>query len=155
MTQNSYPVSKQSMTTNPSSPARYPLLTAVLWISGLTEIVYFTSSHWFYHRAFFNFLGIYGGDLESTYVQSQLQLIGMLVLGYALMNFIIARDPVRYRPLMALIFIVGTGCVAIFVAHVIAGTLPPMFLVNAVLLGVQLIAVGVLFPWKTQAETKI
>ena len=143
------------MTTNPSSAARYPLLTAVLWVSGLTEIVYFTSSHWFYHRAFFNFLGIYGADLESVYVQSQLQLIGLLVLGYALMNFIIAGDPVRYRPLMALIFVVGIGCIAIFIGHVIAGTLPTMFLVNAALLAVQLIAVGVLFPWKAQAVTKI
>jgi hypothetical protein len=143
------------MTTKPSTTVHYPLLTAILWISGLTEIFYFTSSHWFYRRAFFNFLGIYGADLESTYVQSQLQLIGMLVLGYALMNFIIASDPVRYRPIMALIFIVGIGCVAIFIAHVIAGTLPIMFLVNAALLAAQLIAVAVLFPWKTQAVTKI
>ena len=136
------------MNTSPSKSTRYPLLTAALWISGLTEIVYFTSSHWFYHRAFFNFLGIYGADLESTYVQSQLQLIGMLVLGYALMNFIIASDPVRYRPVMALIFFVGIGCIAIFIGHVISGTLPTMFLVNAALLAVQLIVVGTLFPWK-------
>lgn len=143
------------MTMNTSISPRYPLLTAVLWISGLTEIVYFTSSHWFYHRTFFNFLGIYGADLESTYVQSQLQLIGMLVLGYALMNFIIASNPVRYRPLMGLIFFVGTGCIVIFIGHVIAGTLPTVFLVNAALLAVQLIAVGFLFPWKAQAATKI
>lgn len=81
-------------------------------------------------------------------MQSQLHLIGMLMLGYALMNFIIASDPIRYRPLMGLIFGVGTGCIAIFVGHVIAGTLPIMFLINAVLLAVQLIVVGALFPWK-------
>ena len=93
--------------------------------------------------------------MESTYVQSQLQLIGMLVLGYALLNFIIASDPVRFRPVMALIFFVGIGCIAIFIGHVIAGTLPTMFLVNAALLAVQLIVVGILFPWKVQAVAKI
>ena len=136
------------MTSDLSTSARYLLLRSVLCLSGLTEIIYFTSSHWFYHRAFFNFLGIYGADLESPFVQSQLQLIGLLVLGYALMTFLIASDPMRYRPLMAVIFVIGIGCIAIFIGWVIAGTLPPMFLVNAALLAVQLTAVGVLFPWK-------
>lgn len=127
----------------------HSLLRAVLWVSGLIQIIYFTSSHWVYPHAFFNFLGIYGADLDSTFVQSQLQLIGMMVLGFALMNFVIARDPVRYRPIMAIIFIVGWGCVAIFVGHVMAGTLPNRFLINAALLAVQLVIVGILFPWKS------
>jgi hypothetical protein len=126
----------------------YSLLRAVLWLIAAIELAYFTGSHWFFHRAFFNALGITGPDLESPFVISQLQLIGVLVMGYALMNVIIARDPERYRPFMAVILAVGIGCVIVFVGSVWAGTLPALFLINALLLSVQVVLVACLFPWK-------
>lgn len=129
----------------------YRLLKAVLWISAAIELLYFTASHWFFHRAFFNMLGIDGPDLDSPFVISQLQLIGAQVMGYALMNFLIASDPERYRPLMALILAVGVGCIAIFIGNVWAGTLPALFLLNAALLAVQIALVTALFPWTSSA----
>ncbi|MBY0564717.1 MAG: hypothetical protein K2P58_11065 [Hyphomonadaceae bacterium] len=116
-------------------------------IGGIVELVYFTASHWFFHRAFFNALGVNGPELESPFVISQLQLIGALVMGYALMNLLIAGDPERNRPLMALILAVGLGCIAIFIGNVWAGTLPALFLLNATLLAVQIALVTTLFPW--------
>jgi hypothetical protein len=122
------------------------LLKAVLRTSAVAELLYFTGSHWFFHHRFFNALGITGPDLDSPFVISQLQIIGLLVLGYSLLGFIIASDPVRYRAVLATILLVGVGCIAIFVGSVAAGTLPAPFLVNAVLLAIQ-IGLGVwLFP---------
>lgn len=125
---------------------RLQLLKATLWISAIAEFVYFSTSHWFFHRAFFNALGIHGADLDSPFVISQLQLIGAMVMGYALMNLIIASDPVRYRPLLALILVIGTLCIAIFTISVWIGTLPALFMINAAILLVQVALVAALFP---------
>ncbi len=54
-------------------------------------------------------------------------------------------------PEMALILAVGLGCIGIFIGSVWAGTLPALFLINAVLLAVQVVLVTCLFPW-TAAE---
>jgi hypothetical protein len=129
---------------------RLRLLKATLWLSALAEFVYFSLSHWFFHREFFHALGIHGPDLESPFVVSQLQLIGAMVMGYALMNLIVASDPLRYRPLLTLILAIGSICVAIFVVSVCVGTLPAMFLVNAAMVFVQVALVAMLLPARTQ-----
>lgn len=129
---------------------RLRLLQATLWISALAEFVYFSLSHWFFHREFFHALGIHGPDLESPFVISQLQLIGALVMGYALMNLVIAGDPVRYRPFLNLILTIGSICIAIFVVSVWVGTLPAMFLVNAALVLAQVALVAMLLPAVTR-----
>lgn len=126
------------------------LLKATLWISAIVEFVYFSLSHWFFHREFFHALGIRGPDLESPFVISQLQLIGAMVMGYALMNLVIASDPLRYRPLLKLILAIGSVCIAIFVVSVWVGTLPTMFLVNAALVLAQVALVAMLLPAVTQ-----
>lgn len=142
------------MQTHTPGQRPYRLLKAVLLISGIVELVYFTASHWFFHRAFFNALGVNGPELESPFVISQLQLIGALVMGYALMNLLIAGDPERNHPLMALILAVGLGCIAIFIGNVWAGTLPALFLLNAMLLAVQIALVAMLFPWTAKGEIR-
>ncbi len=129
---------------------RLSLLRRTLWISALAEFAYFSLSHWLFHRGFFHALGIQGPDLESPFVVSQLQLIGALVMGYALINLIIASDPVRYRPLLTLILVIGSLCIAIFVVSVWVGTLPAMFLVNAALVLAQVVLVAMLLPAVTQ-----
>ncbi len=131
---------------------RIRLLKATLWISALAEFVYFSLSHWFFHRPFFNTLGIHGPDLESPFVISQLQLIGVLVMGYAVMNLVIASDPPRYRPLLKVILAIGALCIAIFIVSVQTGTLPVMFLVNAALVLVQVALVAILLPAVTRQD---
>ncbi len=126
------------------------VLKATLWISAIVDFVYFSLSHWFFHREFFRTLGIHRPDLESPFVISQLQLIGVLVMGYALMNLVIASDPLRYRPLLILILAIGSACIAVFVVSVWVGTLPAMFLVNAALVLAQVAVVAMLFPVVTR-----
>lgn len=126
---------------------RHRLLKALLWSIGIVDLFYFTASHLFFPLAFFQALGASGPDLDSPFVISQLQLIGTLALGYSLMNFIIATDPERNRTLMALNLCIGTVFTAIFVGGVHIETLPAPFLINAMLLLVQIVLVMFLFPW--------
>lgn len=126
------------------------MLKVVLWLGAAVDLGYFTASHWFFHRWFFHTLGIRGPDLESPFVISQLQLIGALVMGYALLNVVIARDPVRYREIMKIVLLVGCVCTFIFIGNVVAGTLPPLFLTTAALLCLQIVPVAWLFPWDTK-----
>ena len=109
---------------------------------------------YFRMKQYFNALGIQGPDLESPFVRSQLQLIGALVLGYALMNLVIARDPERYRDVLAVIIAIGLCCIVIFIGNVLAGTLPALFLINAVLLTIQIAIVAGLFPWKSRGYVR-
>ena len=132
----------------------FQLLKMVLWLSAAVDLIYFTASHWFFHRLFFNALGIHGADLESPFVISQLQLIGALVMGYALLNVVIAHDPLRYREIMKVILLIGCVCVSIFIGSVAAGTLPSLFLINAALLSLQIVVVACIFPWNTKQSAQ-
>lgn len=133
------------MKISPVSPD-HSLLKSILWTSAIAEFVYFSLSHWFFHRFFFNALGIHGPDLESPFVVSQLQLIGAMVMGYSLLMIVTALDPGRHRRPLGVILAVGATCIAIFLGNVAAGTLPPLFLINAVLLAIQVGATLILFP---------
>jgi hypothetical protein len=124
-------------------------LRALQWalvLSAVCEVVWFTGSHWFWHRRFFNGLGIDGPELESPFVRSQLQLIGGMVLGYALITLHIARDPTGQRDLLRIVMVIGAIMIAIFLGNVASGSVPPQFLVNAGLLAVQIGVTGAWFP---------
>ncbi len=135
------------MTKQPhGSSARMNLLKIVIKVTSLFLLIYFTASHWFFHKLFFNSLGIHGADLESPFVISQLQLIGGMVAGYALLCFIIARDLDRLKDVLKVVLLVGAISVVIFVGNVAMGTLPVPFLVNAGFLAGQIFIVLILLP---------
>ncbi len=90
-------------------------LKIVLRGTSLFLLIYFTASHWFFHRFFFNLLGIQGADLESPFVISQLQLIGGMVAGYALLCLMIARDIDRLKDVLKVVLLVGAISVVIFI----------------------------------------
>jgi hypothetical protein len=123
------------------------ILKIVLKISALIEVFYFTASHWFFHEYFFNSLGIFGNDLSSTFVISQFQLIGAQVLGIAAITWIAASDPLKYRMIIQALLFTGCIAVAIFVYNVITVRVPVQFIVNAILIGGQVVLITVLFPW--------
>lgn len=127
-------------------------LPVLLRLFALVEFVYFSLSHWFVPTLFFSSLGITPSEVASPFVRSQLQLIGVLVMGYALLNLLVAADPRRQRGVMAIVLIVGAACVAVFVGHVFAGTLPMLFSGNAVLLSIQILLVAWMFPWSTSLK---
>lgn len=119
----------------------------LLWVCAIAEVAYFTASHWFYHRLFFNTLGIKGPILESTFVISQLQLIGALVLGYAALTLLAASDPPKHRSTIKVVLVVGAMATAIFVGNIALGRLPIEFGANAVVLVLQIVLVSWLYPW--------
>ena len=128
-------------------------LKLVLRSMAVFLLLYFTASHWFFHRFFFHTLGITGPELESPFVASQLQLIGAMVLGFALTLFLIAHEPRAHAGPMKVVLVVGALCSVIFIANVLAGTLPLHFLVNAgVLMAASAMTVA-LFPWRGQPAT--
>lgn len=125
---------------------RSALLKIVIQGSSLFLLIYFTASHWFFHRFFFNSLGVQGPDLESPFVISQLQLIGGMVAGYALLCLMIAKDLDRLKDVLKVVLLVGGISVVIFIGNVVRGTLPAAFLLNAALLSGQILIVLVLLP---------
>ena len=127
----------------------FSFLSTVLRVSALVEFVYFSLSHWFAPALFFTTLGIDVAEVASPFVRSQLQLIGAMVMGYSLINLLVASNPHQHRDVMGIVLFVGAVCIAIFVGHIIAGTLPVLFVFNVVLLAVQILAVALLFPWST------
>ncbi len=130
-----------------SDPCRtHRPLRILLTISAACEVLWFTSSHWFWHRRFFNLLAVHGPDLESTFVISQLQLIGAMVMGYALTMLLIARDPVKYREVLRIVLFTGVIAALIFVGNVVTGRMSPMFLINASMLTAQFVAATFWFP---------
>lgn len=126
-------------------------LSLLLRLFAVIEVAYFTASHWFFPRRFFSSLGIAPNETDSPFVRSQLQLIGAMVLGYALLFWVIAREPRRHRPVMAVVLAVGVVCTVIFGGNVAAGAVPPRFLVNAGLLVIQMAVTAWLFPWRDDA----
>lgn len=125
-----------------ASPVRSDrLLSIVLRGSAIFLFGYFTLSHWFFPRAFFEALGVRGPVLDSTFLLSQLRLIGAMVAGYSAILLLCARDPQRHRPALWVVLAVGAMCTAVFVGQVSAGTLPRPFLVNAALLAAPLVTV--------------
>lgn len=124
------------------------IVKIVLRSAAVIEAGYFTASHWFFHAYFFNALGIHGAELGSAFVISQLQLIGALVLGFALLSWIAASDPLKYRAVVQVILLIGCLCTSIFVYSVVTGRLPIQFSFNAVLVALQLLFVTAFYPWK-------
>ncbi|MGV8934614.1 MAG: BphX family protein [Gallionellaceae bacterium] len=129
------------------------ILKIILRISALIEIFYFTASHWFFHEYFFNSLGIYGNDLSSTFVISQFQLIGAQVLGIAMITWIAASDPIKYRSIIQVLLFTGSVAVVIFVYNILAARVPVQFIANAILIGSQIIIITALYPWKREITT--
>lgn len=56
----------------------------MLWIIAIMQIFYFSASNCFFQHEFFNVLGLYGLDLDSPFVISQLQLTGAMIMGCVL-----------------------------------------------------------------------
>jgi len=107
------------------------ILIVLLRIFALIEFVYFSLSHWFFPAFFFTSLEINASEVASHFVNSQLQLIGAMVMGYSLLNLVVASDLRKNRDVMSIILLVGTVCAGIFVGHVVAGTLPKIFLISS------------------------
>jgi hypothetical protein len=123
----------------------------LLRLAALIEFVYFSLSHWFAPELFFTNLGIPASEVASPFVRSQLQLIGVFVAGFSLLNLMVAGDPPRYKAVMAIVLAVGAGAVAIFIGNVCAGLLPGLFLANALLLSIQIALVAWMFPWRIRS----
>lgn len=123
------------------------LLKTVMWCIGIFNLFYFTASHWFFRKEIFQALGWPCPDIDSPFVISQLHLTGILVLGYSLINLIIANDPLRNYILMALNLGIGLVCIVILIGGVYIGTLSAPILMNGVLLFVQVVLMMYLFPW--------
>lgn len=130
-------------------------LPSLLRVFALFEFVYFSLSHWFAPKLFFTTLGVDAAEVASPFVRSQLQLIGAMVMGYSLLNLLVASDPHRHRGVMAIVLVVGTACVAIFLGHILAGTLPMLFAANAVLLSIQVLAIAWMFPSSTARNQEV
>ena len=124
------------------------IVKVVLRTAALVEIGFFTVTHWFFREYFFNSLGIKSSEFSSTFVISQLQLIGALVLGFAILSWIAASDPIKYRTVIQVMLLTGSLCVSIFVYSVATGKLPEQFAFNATLIALQLLLVTVFYPWK-------
>ena len=124
------------------------ILKFIMRASALVEVAYFTASHWFFHVYFFNTLGIYGDDLNSLFVINQLKLIGAMALGIATITWVAASDPLKYRAIIQALLFMGSVVVAIFIYDVVTSKVPVQFIVNAVLIGSQVLIVSVLYPWK-------
>lgn len=124
------------------------ILIILLRIFALIEFVYFSLSHWFTPTYFFTSLGIDATEVASQFVRSQLQLIGAMVMGYSLLNLVVASDLRKNRDVMSIILLVGLVCTGIFIGHVAAGTLPKIFLINALMLLTQILIAAWLFPWR-------
>lgn len=125
-------------------------LIVLLRIFALIEFVYFSLSHWFFPAFFFTSLEIDASEVASHFVKSQLQLIGAMVMGYSLLNLVVASDLRKNRDVMGVILLVGLVCTGIFIGHVVAGTLPKIFLINAAMLSTQIMIAAWLFPWRQQ-----
>lgn len=110
--------------------------------SGLFLGAYFTVSHWFFPKAFFRALEETGPELDSPFLLSQLQLIGAMVLGYAALCWLVAREPARHHEVLRIILGVGALSTLIFVGSVALGRLPAVFLVNAGVLLLQMSVVA-------------
>ena len=124
------------------------ILKFIMRASALIEVAYFTASHWFFHVYFFNALGIYGDDLNSLFVINQLKLIGAMALGIATITWVAASDPLKYRAIIQALLFMGSVVTAIFIYDVVTSKVPVQFIVNAVLIGSQVLIVSVLYPWK-------
>jgi len=124
------------------------ILIVLLRIFALIEFVYFSLSHWFFPTFFFASLNIDAAEVTSHFITSQLQLIGVMVMGYSLLNLIVASDLRKNRDVMRVILLVGLGCTGVFIGHVVAGTLPAIFLINAAMLSTQIVIAAWLFPWR-------
>lgn len=122
----------------------------LLRLAALIEFVYFSLSHWFAPELFFTSLGISATEVASPFVRSQLQLIGLFVAGFSLLNLLIAGDPPRYKAVMAIVLAVGAGAVGVFIGNYSAGLLPGLFLVNALLISIQIGMIAWLFPWRVR-----
>lgn len=127
-----------------------PTLIVLLRIFALVEFVYFSLSHWFFPTFFFTSLNIDAAEVSSHFINSQLQLIGAMVMGYSLLNLLVATDLRKNRDVMSIILLVGLACTGIFIGHVVAGTLPKIFLINAAMLSTQIVIAAWLFPWRQQ-----
>ncbi len=117
-------------------------------MTAFVEFVYFSLSHWFAPELFFTSLGIPAAEVASPFVRSQLQLIGVFVMGISLLNLLIASDPPRYKAVMAIVLAVGGGAVVIFIGNVYAGLLPRLFLANALMISIQIALIAWMFPWR-------
>ena len=69
-------------------------------------------------------------------------------MGYAMLNFLIARDPERLRDVLKVVLWVGAMASMIFVGNILMGRIPVRFLWNAGFLAAQILAILVLFPGK-------
>jgi hypothetical protein len=123
------------------------ILKFIMRTSALIEVAYFTASHWFFPVYFFNALGIYEDELNSLFVINQLKLIGAMVLGIAIITWVAASDPLKYRDIIQALLFMGSVVVAIFIYDVTL-KVPVQFIVNAVLIGSQVFIVSFLYPWK-------
>lgn len=130
-------------------------LPTLLRVSALVEFAYFSLSHWFAPTLFFSTLGIDAVEIVSPFVRSQLQLIGAMVMGYSLVNLLVASDPRPYRGVMGIVLVVGIACIAIFLGHIVAGTLPVLFAINAALLAIQVLAIAWMFPWSSADNSAV
>ncbi len=128
------------------------IVKIILKLTALVLLVYFTSSHWFFHKYFFNSLDIYGNDLNSTFVISQLQLIGALSLGFAFLAWIASNDPLKHRVIIQALLLTGSICIAIFFYNIGTGKLPIRFWINAILLAIPLLLVIIFYPWQNHRK---
>lgn len=142
---------KQQGETGDMNGTKSHLLSVLLRITAVFIFVYFSLSHWFFWKPFFNFLGIYGSDLESRFVTSQLHLIAFMVMGYSLLLYLISTNPRKHRGTMVVVMLVGLGCSSVFIGNVLLGTLPKGFLLNTLILVCPMVFVVILFPWREKA----
>ena len=130
------------------------ILKFILRVSAIIEVVYFTMSQWFFHEYFFNSLGVYGNELRSTFVISQIQLIGAETLGIAMLTWIAAGDPLKYRAIIQALLFTGCIVIAIFLYNVVTARVPAQFIVNAILIGSQVLIVAILYPWNEKIKVR-
>ncbi|MBI3319975.1 MAG: hypothetical protein HYZ89_05260 [Candidatus Omnitrophica bacterium] len=128
------------------------LLKVLLRTFAVIDVGCFSASHWFFPARYFHSLGVTGVNFATGFVISQLHLIGALVVGLALMGWVAASDPIGYRPVIRFLFVTGVLCTLIWVYHIVMGNLPPRVWWNVVVVVVQLMVVGILYPWSSHGR---
>lgn len=123
-------------------------LKIFLRMSAIFQLLWWGLSHLFYPKWYHDFIGIKGIDFSQGLAAAAINEIGILTLGIAFATWLAASDPVKNKAIIKVIYFVGIGSIVVFSYHMIFNGFPKGWLINVFLIGLQLVMMTILYPWR-------
>ncbi len=118
-----------------------------LIISGLIQICYWGISHLFFPQWYLRSIGLVDLAENPGTTIIFLNEIGVLTTGLGLATIIAALNPVRYFPLIAVLYLVAIGSMAVSVYHITTGNMVAGEWTTVIVLAIQIMILTLLYPW--------